>query len=120
MNVWWVGLGGAAGVCLRALVNTLIQSSFPFSTLIVNLVGSFLLGLLSTAPLKMSSGIRLALTTGLIGSFTTLSAVSAELFGFLQEEQYRFAILYFIVSLTGGSVFAYGGIRAGRKAGGIQ
>ncbi|WP_404406117.1 fluoride efflux transporter FluC [Jeotgalibacillus malaysiensis] len=117
MNVLWVGIGGAAGVCLRALVNTLIQSSFPFSTLIVNLLGSFLLGLLSTAQLKLSRGIRLALTTGLIGSFTTLSAVSAELFGFLQSGQYVFAFLYFMISLAGGFVLAYCGIKAGRKAG---
>ncbi|AJD92795.1 hypothetical protein JMA_34780 [Jeotgalibacillus malaysiensis] len=115
MNVLWVGIGGAAGVCLRALVNILIQSSFPFSTLLVNLLGSFLLGLLSTAPVRMSKGIRLALTTGLIGSFTTLSAVSAELFVFLQEAQYGFAILYFAVSLAGGFILAFCGIRAGER-----
>lgn len=118
MHVWWVGLGGAAGVCLRALVDTLFQNSFPFSTLIVNLLGSFLLGLLSTAPIKMGKGIRLALTTGLVGSFTTLSAVSAELFEFLQTAQYGYAVLYFMISLAGGFVLAYSGIMTGRKAGG--
>ncbi|MDZ5710835.1 fluoride efflux transporter FluC [Jeotgalibacillus haloalkalitolerans] len=118
MNLLWVGLGGAAGVLLRALANTLIQSSFPFSTLIVNLLGSFLLGLLSTAPLKINRGVRLGMTTGMIGSFTTLSAVSAELFSFLQGEQYWFAIIYFLISLAGGFLFAYSGMKVGQKAGG--
>ncbi|KIL43614.1 hypothetical protein KP77_33200 [Jeotgalibacillus alimentarius] len=119
MNLLWVGLGGAAGVLLRSAAGVYIQSSFPFSTLIVNLLGSFLLGLLSTAPLKISSSVRLAVTTGLLGSFTTLSAVSAELFSFLQEGQYVFALIYLLISLTGGFILAYYGMKTGRKAGGM-
>ncbi|MFB1081721.1 CrcB family protein [Jeotgalibacillus sp. JSM ZJ347] len=118
MNLLWVGLGGAAGVLLRASAGALIQTSFPFSTLIVNLLGSFLLGMLTTAPWKISQGIRLAIVTGLIGSFTTLSAVSAELFDFLRNEQYGFALTYFLISLTGGFLLAYAGMKVGRKAGG--
>ncbi|MBM7580478.1 fluoride efflux transporter FluC [Jeotgalibacillus terrae] len=120
MNMFWVGLGGAAGVLLRSAAGVFIQSTFPFSTLLVNLLGSFLLGLLSTAPLKINGSVRLAVTTGLLGSFTTLSAVSAELFSFLREEQYVFAILYFLISLSGGFALAYYGMKTGRKAGGMR
>ncbi|TFE01630.1 fluoride efflux transporter FluC [Jeotgalibacillus salarius] len=120
MNALWVGLGGSIGVLLRYTVNLTIQSSFPYSTLLVNLLGSFLLGFLSTIPLKLNPHIRLALTTGLIGSFTTLSAVSAELFTFLQAGYYLSAILYFLSSLIFGFTLAYIGIFTGRKVRGLK
>jgi CrcB protein len=68
-----VCLGGALGSGARYLVSLW---AFPYGTLIVNLVGSFLIGIFM--QLGMSSNLRLALTTGVMGGFTTYSAFNYE------------------------------------------
>jgi len=79
-----VALGGAFGALARygagALIARLIGGTFPWATLSVNVLGSFALGLL--APLALSRGLspelRLLLTTGFMGAFTTFSTFSLE------------------------------------------
>ena len=80
-----VALGGAVGSVLRYLVATLavawLGPAFPWGTLAVNLVGSFLIGLvqsLATESLVISEETRLLLSTGVIGGLTTYSAFSYE------------------------------------------
>ena len=78
-----VALGGAIGASLRYLVNVAslraFGSGFPFGTLIVNIAGSFLMGVL-VVILAEKGGLRFApfLMTGILGGFTTFSAFSLD------------------------------------------
>lgn len=79
----WVALGGAIGAAGRygvgmALLN--VTKAFPFATLIVNIVGSFFLGLLvmSQQHQQLSDNHWLLFGVGLLGAFTTFSAFSLE------------------------------------------
>lgn len=78
-------LGGAAGTGARYLTvlgaTALFGTSFPFGTLIVNVLGSFLLGFLMHIGMStemLSPNARLALTTGVLGGFTTYSTFNYE------------------------------------------
>ena len=113
----FVGLGGAAGSILRYLMGNLLlglnPAAFPYGTLVANLAGSFLLGLLTETWLKnrkVSSEITAAVGTGMIGSFTTFSAFSVETLGLLKEDHYYLAFLYFFLSIAGGLFFAWIGL----------
>ena len=80
-----VALGGAIGASLRHLVNLatlrMLGPNFPWGTLTVNVVGSFLMGMfieLLVRRLGISQEIRLLVATGLLGGFTTFSAFSLD------------------------------------------
>ena len=84
-RVLLVAAGGALGSALRYLVATAalawLGPTFPWGTLVVNLVGSFLIGLvqqLATEALVLGEESRLFLTTGVMGGLTTYSAFSYE------------------------------------------
>lgn len=95
----WICLGGACGTGARYLVSGAVLrwlgSGFPYGTLAVNLLGSFLLGALMHLGLTvegMSPTLRLALTTGVMGGFTTYSTFSYETMRLLQENAYALAL----------------------------
>jgi CrcB protein len=82
---FWICLAGAVGTGARYLLSNAIArvsgDGFPFGTLAVNLIGSFLIGLIMHIGLsseQLSATLRLTLTTGLMGGFTTFSAFSYE------------------------------------------
>ena len=84
-DVLFVAMGGAIGAALRYVVGSGIsaraESAFPWHTFAINISGAFLIGLLLTLPLAgMHSGApwRLFLVTGILGGFTTFSALSWE------------------------------------------
>lgn len=85
-SVLAVGFGGAVGALLRYLVIlTTAHSFFPFGTLLINIVGSFILGLLNGYfATKKNSLVFLALGSGLCGGFTTMSTFSQEIVNLLQ------------------------------------
>ena len=70
-----VALGGALGAALRYAASELIATeSFPYATLSVNLVGSFLLGIVVALTQNLlSTNLALLLGTGVLGAFTTMS-----------------------------------------------
>ncbi|HET9209989.1 MAG TPA: CrcB family protein, partial [Thermoanaerobaculia bacterium] len=81
----WICLGGAAGTGARYLLSGwLLRAAgpgFPWGTLAVNVIGSFLLGLILQVSLTttlISPTLRLALTTGVMGGFTTYSTFNYE------------------------------------------
>jgi fluoride exporter len=85
MTYLFVFIGGGIGAALRHAVNRgallLLGASFPFGTLIVNVLGSFFMGVLAVALLARGEGdqsARLFLGTGVIGGFTTFSAFSLD------------------------------------------
>lgn len=96
-NSFYVAAGGAVGSLLRYIV-TFVHSYEPYSTLFVNLVGSFLLGLITAFFLqrKEQEWLKLLLGTGFCGGFTTMSTFSFEL-TLLPLEQ---AILYMSCSIV--------------------
>ncbi|MDX8397088.1 MAG: fluoride efflux transporter CrcB, partial [Mariprofundaceae bacterium] len=87
-----VAVGGACGAVMRFWLAALIQrasgSAFPWGTLTVNVLGSFLLGFLFVWMIERSTAselIRLAITVGFLGAFTTFSTFSVETVRLLQE-----------------------------------
>jgi CrcB protein len=87
-----VALGGAAGSVARywvgGLAPRLLGEAFPYGTLVVNLVGSFLISLVMGVALNsglLSATMRVFLTTGIIGGFTTYSAFNYETLALLQQ-----------------------------------
>ncbi len=102
-----VALGGAIGASLRFLSGAMILrgmgSGFPYGTMFVNVVGSFLMGLLAFYFLERMDGSfsRYApfLMTGLLGGFTTFSAYSLDALYLLERGRYVSASVY-----MGGSV----------------
>lgn len=116
-----VCLGGAAGSGARYLISVWVASrygsSFPLGTLLVNLGGSFLLALLMQVSLTsdlMSAELRLALTTGAMGGFTTYSTFNYETTVLLQEGAFLFAAMNVAVTIVGCLLAGWLGLTVGR------
>lgn len=94
-----VGVGSALGGMFRYWLSNFVykflQPIFPFGTLAVNIVGSFLLGIIFFLDSQelIPSSMRIFLTIGFCGGLTTFSTFSYETFIFIKEGQYFFAIL---------------------------
>src|SRR4051812_25603664 len=91
----WICLGGAVGTGARYLLSgwllRVAGPGFPWGTLAVNGLGSFLLGLLMQVALTtdlLSPTVRLALTTGVMGGFTTYSTFNYETHQYLQQDEW--------------------------------
>ncbi|WP_050182062.1 fluoride efflux transporter CrcB [Domibacillus robiginosus] len=107
MVYFWVGIAGSFGAILRYLlgVSLFTNSSFPYATLIINLIGSFLLAWLTThffKKLSVSPVIATAIGTGFVGSFTTFSTLSIETVTMFQAGNTLLAVLYVLISAFGG------------------
>jgi CrcB protein len=108
-------VGGATGTALRLGVDVVLPhggTTFPVGTLLVNLVGSFVLAVLiarvwPTAP----EWLRAGLGPGLLGSFTTFSALAVSTVELTTEGAGLSAIFYVIVSVVGGLAAALLGLR---------
>ena len=103
-----VGLGSMAGGVSRYGLTLATQNvsafSLPYGTLLSNLAGCLLIGLLAGFGAKtglMSSEMRLLLATGFCSGFTTMSSFIYELGQFVQGREYFFASTYFVVTLVG-------------------
>ena len=117
----YVAIGGAAGASLRHLVGMLalrsFGSSFPYGTIICNIGGSFLMGLLIemfALRFNVSTEVRLLLTTGLLGGFTTFSTFSLDVVLLTERGQTGLALFYVALSLAGGIVALFAGLSAAR------
>jgi fluoride exporter len=117
----WVALGGAIGSALRYGVNIaaprLLGTGFPWATLTVNIVGSFLMGLLSAALAEKFSDqpdLRLFLTTGILGGFTTFSAFSLDVFGLMQRGENSTAVIYALASVALSILAVFSGFMVSR------
>lgn len=111
--------GGAIGSVARYVVGVVMlrsSSGFPLSTLLINVAGSFFIGLfarLFDAP-DHHQVLRVALTVGICGGFTTFSAFSAETVTMLQQGKVGRAALYVMVSLVVGMLATFAGLMVGR------
>ncbi len=105
--VLFAAAGGALGAGARYLVGVwaarLLGAGFPWGTLIVNIVGCFLMGvLIEMAALRwsMSNEMRTFLATGILGGFTTFSAFSLDFAVLLERKQQGLALLYLGASVA--------------------
>ncbi|WP_196258613.1 fluoride efflux transporter CrcB [Pelagibacterium limicola] len=101
-----VGLGGAVGAMARYGVGRLVPiAGFPFATLIVNIVGSFLMGVLiavlSRTLVAWSNEARLLLAVGVLGGFTTFSSFSLDVITLAQRGEWFAATGYILLSVVG-------------------
>ncbi|HEY0995622.1 MAG TPA: fluoride efflux transporter CrcB [Gemmatimonadaceae bacterium] len=101
-----VALGGAIGSVARYLLGTFVQGragpSFPLGTLLINIVGSFLIGVILEMALDasaMSPLARLFLATGFCGGFTTFSTFSYETARLVEEGEATRAVVYVMLSV---------------------
>ncbi len=112
MHYLMVALGGALGATSRFFLSTqltkLLGTSFPFATLAINVLGSFLMGFCAVFILdylKLTGYWRELVMVGFLGAFTTFSTFSIEGLNLLHSGQWTSAALYFVISVTG-CVFA--------------
>ena len=117
-----IALGGALGSVGRYYVMgaaerwlaSLIGTGFPYGTLTVNVVGSFVLGALVqglTAAVDAGELVQRFLFVGLLGGFTTFSAFSADSIAMLERGDIGRALLYIVLSV----VFSVGGFYCGLR-----
>ncbi|MDO8929700.1 MAG: fluoride efflux transporter CrcB [Bacteroidota bacterium] len=115
-SIMIVGLGGFIGTVARFLISRYFQvnvaSVFPWSTFVVNIVGCLLIGIIYGISEKgdfLSPEIRLFLTVGICGGFTTFSTFSNDAYMLIrQDEWFRFA-LYASLSFFLGLMAVYAG-----------
>ena len=121
IKLLWIGLAGATGAIMRVAISQIgfDKSGFPFSTLTVNIIGTFLLCLIIAGACRKLSAhkdLQDIVTTGFLGSFTTFSALSIETVLLMENNQFIHAGLYVICSILGGlSAGALGFRLGGRK-----
>ena len=112
-NLIWVAAGGAIGATLRYLSSISIKflyPTFPFGTLFVNLLGSFLIGLLMNYLENRNmpdNFIRYFIIIGLLGSYTTFSAFSFEIIDLLNNKKIFISFIYILLSVFSCLFFAF-------------
>jgi CrcB protein len=118
--LWAVACGGALGSVSRyAIAQWLprVSGGIPVHTLVVNIAGSFLIGLL--ARLLSTPGehtlARAALLIGFCGGFTTFSAFSAEFVALVQEGRAGRAVTYVVTSVLVGVIAVVAGMTTGDR-----
>lgn len=106
---FWVGLGSALGGLARYLLSGLVAraigETFPFGTLVVNVLGSFIIGLFAalTGPdgrLLVDPHIRQFVTVGLCGGFTTFSSFSLQTLALAQDGEWAYVALNVVGSVA--------------------
>ncbi|MTT32923.1 fluoride efflux transporter CrcB [Terrilactibacillus sp. BCM23-1] len=117
-----VGLGGIFGALTRYLIGISFTQTweypFPLPTLLINLIGCFLLSWLITYlsrrkifPHEVVTGIG----TGYIGAFTTFSTFSVESISLIKTGYYSLSLVYILLSLLGGLVTSWLGYQLGER-----
>jgi len=122
-----VFLGAGLGGALRHGVNVgaarMFGYGFPFGTLIVNVVGSFLMGLLAgyfAFRPGIGQHVRLFLTTGILGGFTTFSAFSLDSALLIERHAYGLAAGYMVGSVAASVSALFLGLALFRGTGQLQ
>ena len=110
----YIGIGGFFGAILRYLIRAIrienYNGQFPINTLVVNLVGCFLLAAILTLALEVleiSSDLRLGVSTGFIGAFTTFSTLCKEILIMASQGYYLTAFAYALISIVIGFAVTY-------------
>jgi fluoride exporter len=101
-----VAIGGAAGCCARYGLTQVVQMvygrNFPLATLIINVLGCFLMGFLFFVTIErvsMNPTLRTAILAGGLGGFTTFSTFAMESLLLFEERETAYAVLYLGLSV---------------------
>jgi fluoride exporter len=121
--LWYVAFGSAVGGASRYLLGTFLQraagTTFPVGTLVINVVGSCLLGFLvryAAESTGASPEARALLTTGFCGGFTTFSTFSVETLALIEDGDWSRAALYVGLSVVLSLTATFLGIAGAREA----
>ena len=117
-TIVYIALFGALGALLRYGFSFLPSlGGIPMGTLLVNLLGSFVLGFLTALLLtqNMSPALKTGLTTGFLGAFTTFSTFTVESATLLQEQSAWLAGLNILGQVVGGLSMAMLGLYLGGR-----
>lgn len=115
LNCLVVTLGGGIGACLRYLIGLIPLKepfTFPVKTLMINLLGCFVIGLIAALAVKntsLSPKTVLFIKTGLCGGFTTFSTFSLETETLIKTGHIGLAVLYVVLSVVVGVGLAFAG-----------
>jgi fluoride exporter len=115
-----IGVAGAFGALARYGVEGAVArraAAFPWGTFIVNVSGSFLLGVVVTLlgeRLTVAPWLRAATAIGFLGAYTTFSTLSLESYRLVESRSYALAAANLLGSVTAGLVALYGGVVLGR------
>ncbi|UXS01040.1 fluoride efflux transporter CrcB [Agrobacterium tumefaciens] len=122
LNIALVAAGGAIGSVFRYLVGMwsmrVAGPAFPWGTLVVNVAGSFLIGLLVeliARRLNASSEMRLFIVTGVLGGFTTFSSFSLDAVALFERGALSLSAVYVIATLVVSIVAVFAGLALGRS-----
>lgn len=114
------GIGGALRHGVNVAAARLFGLEFPYGTLIVNIVGSFAMGLLAgyfAFRPGIDQHVRLFLTTGILGGFTTFSAFSLDAALLIERHSYGLAAGYMVGSVAASVSALFFGLAVFRSAG---
>jgi fluoride exporter len=125
MNKYWmVGLGGFLGAIARFWVGGYISdrmgARFPYGTFVINISGSFLIGLVVTILAEKThwnAGWRYLIPIGFIGAYTTFSTFELETFQSLRDGEILFAFLNVALSVVLGFIAVWLGVVTARTIG---
>ena len=110
-------LGAVARYELEGAIGRRSPSAFPWGTFIINVSGAFVLGLLFTVlteHLTVAPWLRVALTVGFLGAYTTFSTFSLETYRLIVDGAIGLALANAVGSVAAGLVAVYGGVVLGR------
>ena len=117
-----IAIGGSIGALLRFwaanAVHTLTGRDFPYGTLLVNVSGSLLMGLLYVLLVErfeLGAEWRAALLIGVLGAYTTFSSFSIETFTLFESGEHIRALMNIVLSVTLCLLAVWLGVMAGRK-----
>lgn len=108
-----VGIGGFIGTVMRYLIGLIPVkggNEFPIKTLIINVLGAFVIGLIAAAAAKnkdLNPHLVLLIKVGICGGFTTFSTFAYESVGLVQKGQGWTALLYVVLSVVLGFAAVY-------------
>jgi CrcB protein len=121
MTLAWIALGGAAGAVSRYLlqgwVDGLAGGQFPWGTFVINISGSFALGLLFALAIDralISPEVRAPLMIGFLSAYTTFSTLMLESWRLVEEGDLVFALANLVGSVIVGMVALVAGLALGR------
>ena len=114
-----VAFGGAVGSLLRYSISNYLYSrmrspSLPYATILINIVGSLLIGMLTQlfdARVSVSPAVRVGVIAGFLGGFTTFSSFSLETYTLIQEGAWGMVLLNTIGSVVLGILACFAGIK---------
>ena len=122
MQYFAIAVGGAAGAILRYCVSggvyMWLGRAFPWGTLVVNVIGSLLIGILGVLLVErmaVSDELRFGVLVGLLGSFTTFSTFSIETLNLLEHGDITRAVLNAVLSVIVCVLAAWLGVTLGRQ-----